>query len=364
MKFTHIVALISLLMILPLGCKKKPEIQQQVIRPVKAIQVSRDGEIDDRRWPGTAAATQEADLAFRVPGTLAKFPVNVGDEIPQGTLLARLDPRDFKVALDNATGQLAKATAALDLAKKEYERVLRIRKTDPGAISQATFDARLGELQSARSQVASLQAGVSAARDALDDTQLTAPFSGTVVKKFVENYEDVQAKQPVVRLIDTSRIEFTLQIPEKFIGLIPAVTEVSVRFDAYPEVVIPSRVKEIGKEALRSTRTYPVTLIMKPPEGIEILPGMSGQAWIAALSPTANIPDSGVKLPITAVFSDNGSTLIWIVDTKHQVVSLREVMPGKVTNEGVYVKGLAPGEWVVTAGAHSLVEGQRITILN
>jgi RND family efflux transporter MFP subunit len=231
--YVKTTAVLIIALFLLTSCSKEEPPKKEVIRPVKAIQVGGLEVLTGRTFPGKAKATQEANLSFRVNGTLNQFPAKVGDEVTKGQLMARLDPRDYEVNLKNARGQLEKTRAVLKLAQGDYDRVVRVRDKDPGAISEAMIDAKLGERDSAKAQVESLEAQVATAKDALSYTHLKAPFKGTVVETFVENYEDVQAKQEIVRIVDTSRIEFVVSVPENLISNASMVKKVFVRFDAF-----------------------------------------------------------------------------------------------------------------------------------
>ena len=360
----QVLIFILLSTILFWGCSKE-EAPKEVIRPVKAMQIGGFERFARRSFPGQAKATQEANLSFRVSGPLVQFPVNVGDEVKKGQLLARIDPRDFEVELKNVRGQLGRARAALELARSDYDRVVRIRTKDPGAISEAIIDAKKGELDSAKAQVDSLTASVATAKDALSYTYLNAPFQGTVVETFVENFEDVRAKQQIVRLVDTSRIEFVVSISENLISHAKNVTKVYVRFDTHPDKQIEATIKEIGKEASKTTRTYPVTLIMDQPEDFKILPGMAGRT----LGAEGDLPDqsvsTGYEIPVTSIFSDGtDASYVWVIDEKTNIVARREVTVGELTENGIMIsKGLQPGEWIATAGVHTLREGQQVRIM-
>ena len=87
------------------GCQEEVP-KKEVIRPVRAIQVSDPEEFAKRWFPGQAKAVQEVDLSFRVAGPLVTFPVKVGDTVSKSDEVARIDPRDFEVELRNARGQL------------------------------------------------------------------------------------------------------------------------------------------------------------------------------------------------------------------------------------------------------------------
>ncbi|MEK6193488.1 MAG: biotin/lipoyl-binding protein, partial [Deltaproteobacteria bacterium] len=149
-----------------LGCKDEIP-QKEMIRPVRAMQISDPAEFTKRWFPGQAKATQEVDLSFRVAGPLVTLPVNVGDTVRKGKELARIDPRDYKVNLRNAQGQLERANASLKRAEADYERVLRIQKQDPGAVSQTLVDSNRQTAASTRAEIRSLQASVDSARDRL-----------------------------------------------------------------------------------------------------------------------------------------------------------------------------------------------------
>jgi RND family efflux transporter MFP subunit len=363
-KHMRLVALIIFPLLFFSGCAKEEPQKEEVIRPVKAIQVGGLEVLTGRTFPGQAKATQEANLSFRVSGTLSQFPVKVGDEVKKGQLMARLDPRDYEVNVKNAGGQLDGARAALKLAQSDYNRVVKVRDKDPGAISAAMIDAKLGERDSAKAQVSSLEAQVATAKDALSYTYLKAPFSGTVVETFVENFEDVQAKQQIVRLVDTKRIEFVVNVPENLISHAPKVKKVFVRFDAFSDLEIEGTIKEIGKEASKTTRTYPVTLLMDQPDGVKILPGMAGQARGDRKS-AAIVGGEGIIVPVSAVVKsdDEKQNSVWIVDEKSGQVTLRNVTTGKLSDTGIMIEeGLKAGEWVAIAGVHSLEEGQKVRI--
>jgi len=73
------------------GCKAETP-KKEMIRPVRAIQISDPAEFTKRWFPGQAKATQEVDLSFRVAGPLVTLPVNVGDTVRKGQELAKIDP--------------------------------------------------------------------------------------------------------------------------------------------------------------------------------------------------------------------------------------------------------------------------------
>jgi RND family efflux transporter MFP subunit len=230
-------------------------------------------------------------------------------------------------------------------------------------------DSRKAELNVAGAQVESARAAVDKASDNVKYTYLKAPFDGVVVEKFVEQFEDVQATQAIIRVLDNSSIEFTVQVPETLMEHINIVRNIGayVVFDTYPGIEVSAKIKEIGKEASKTTRTYPVTLIMDQPDGFKILPGMAGKAKAdkeASAIIAKEVEMVGFDIPITATFSDeNKKTFVWIVDQNTNQVNKREVNLINLTENGAMVTGLEKGETIATAGANLLVEGQQVRIL-
>ena len=288
-----------------------------------------------------------------------------GEDVQAGAIVASLDPRDFEVNLRDAQSQLANAEASRRNAKQEYDRARRIQKADVGAISQSVLDQRKTAVDAGRAQVNSAKALVAAASDQKKYTVLRAPFDGVVVERYVDNFEDVQAKQEIVRIVDTSRIEMEVSVPENLISYLPYVQNHRVTFDAFPDTTIPATVKEVSTEASPATRTYEVTLIMEPPAGVKLLPGMAGKATGDLTLPDEKKVDQMV-IPESAIFPspDQTKTYVWVFDPESKTVSRKEVQKGQLSNQGISVTGgISPGEWVVTAGVHFLAEGQQVRLL-
>jgi len=342
---------VSVVLLAGLVACSDPEPAAKAIRPVVTITVADVARFSESTLPGRAKAAQEATLAFEVGGELVERPVDVGDRVDEGQLLARLDPRDYEARVIATRG-------AYKTAKVQYERAEALLKEDVLAPSvrddrRALLDVADGNLRQARKAFA--------------DTQLVAPFAGTISATYVENFQNVLPKQRVVRLVDASRIEMEVSIPESLIGLVPLAYDVTVEFDNYPGRKIPATVSEIGDEASAATRTYPVTVVMDPVEGMDIKPGMAGRVTGRAdLPPDA--AEVGIEIPLSALFAPpddpEKQSSVWVVDEAGTTVNRREVEVRELTTRGARVGGLQPGERLVTVGVHHLQEGQQVRLLD
>lgn len=361
--------LISLLMVCSAvlfnACSKQTE-QAEVIRPVRAIKVGDISGLSGRSFPGRARAAQEVDLSFRVAGPLIELPNDiVGREYRQGEEIARLDPRDYEVKVRELEAKLDRAESSVKRAEGEHKRELNIFEQDAGATSKTSVDRKRDTRDQAKAEVKSLEASLDAAKDDLRYTRLMAPFDGKVVAKYVENFQDVRAKQHVVRLLDSSQVKIVVDIPENMISQLSYVEDISVVYDAFPERSIPAGIHEVGTEASLTTRTYPVTLIHGQPEDITILAGMAGRASGRNRQEQAAGAQS-ISVPVAAVFTPDTEeqNYVWVIDEQSGQVARRAVTAGALVPTGIEIRqGLESGEWIAIAGVHSLQEGQRVRLL-
>jgi RND family efflux transporter MFP subunit len=365
---THIIPLLSGLLFAALlaACSSELPEQEEPARPLKAYQVVDPGQRATRSFPGRAKAHNEVDLSFRVAGQLIELPNDlIGQKFSQGDTIARLDPRDYEVRVDDVKGRLQRAQASYRRAQSDYQRELNIFQEDPGATSKTTVENKLAARDQARAEVRSLEASLAAATDELRYTYLNAPFDGAITAKYVDNFQDVQAKEKIVRLLDSSKIEMVVNLPENMISVLPDVENITVTFDAFPEQPVAAEVFEVGTEASLTTRTYPVTLIMEQPQGFTILAGMAGRAR-GLMRVSEEGAATRVHVPVAAVFSPptEQQDYVWVIDQESGAVSRRGVVTGQLVEGGIEIlEGLVPGDWVATAGVHSLSEGQRVGIL-
>ncbi len=236
--------------LLIISCGQVPEPTPDVVRPLRVMKLGDLTNLSGRSFPGRAAALQEVDLSFRVDGPLITFPVKVGDEVAAGDVVARIDPRDFEISALTVEGELERANAERVLATREYKRAQDAEAKNPDLISESELDRRLGARDRARANVKALEAALQAANDELAYSHLRAPFPGTVVNTYVENFETVRSEQPIVRVVDTTRIEFTINIPETLISILSTVRNIRVSFDAFPDVEVQPKSRRLAPKLL------------------------------------------------------------------------------------------------------------------
>jgi RND family efflux transporter MFP subunit len=340
---------IFIMMLGLVSCGDEDSTLAQQPRPVKAIQIGSTKSFNSRFFPGKAKASQEVNLSFNEGGSLIELPIKIGDNVKKGDLIAKLDPKEFEFKLKSATAEKVRDQQNFARAKELIKK---------GHISKSDYDLLEAKL-------AVSESNMSLAEKALKDSTITAPFDGQVADRYVENYQTISKQQPIARLLDISQIEMVIQVPENVISLIPRAKNIEVQFDSFPQHVISAQIKEISREASVDTRTYPVTLIMQQPTDIKILPGMAGKVK-GTIDPTDSLHNQ-VNIPLEALLTTGkeNKSFVWVIDPATNRVQKREVTIGELSAAGVTIlKGLQEGEWIVTAGVHSLHEGEAVTLLN
>ncbi len=346
------------------SCEKKETVE--VLRPVKTLVISEVSFSDNQViFPGTLRAFKRADLSFRVDGTVVIRDIYVGYRARKDETLIQLDPREYEIALQKSKGQVESIKAQLNFAERDFERMKKIHERDPGAISVSLVDRKNETVNQLKAEFTIAVSDFDKAADDLSYTSLKAPFDGIVAAIYVENHEQVRAKQMVLRFLDLADREMEINVPEKYINTLLEGRDrltFEVYLDAFPNTVFNASIKEIGTEASSTTQTYPITLTLKNvPVELSLLAGMSGKAFLTrSIEHTANT----FKIPKSAIFSDGNGTYVWIVDPNTQTVH-KKAIKMKDTTQGdrvIVQEGLNAGDRIVIAGTSFLLEGQKVKL--
>ena len=369
----RMVGLYIVLVLFTIACGKKEEpVAKEIIRPVKTMTVVANTDFGNITLPGKVRASQRVELAFKeVAGRLIELPIagREGQEVKEGELLARIDPRDFQTNLRNTEGRLKEAIASLDLANAQYARVKRIQSQDPGAISGAEIDRRRENVNRLQGRIKSIRAEVAAAQDRLSYTSLKAPFAGFIAKRFVDNFQDVKPKQPILALEDISKVEILIDVAENVMAVARREGQKAIDAKAvFPTALdrkFPLQLKEYATKADDATQTYQVVLQMPQPDGINIFPGMTATV---SLSLAQNVElDKLTIIPAIAVLAEpNGKSFVWVIDPKEMKVRKQEVKVGMISGtENIdVIEGLEGGETIAVAGTLQLQEGMKVRLWN
>lgn len=336
------------------GCDKPAPPTSQA-RPVRTVTVERGAEGETVSLTGHIRAKDQVNLAFRLDGRMIERPVNVGDVLKAGQVVARLDPQIWQNGLNTAQANLASVEALLVQARLTFGRQQQLVKD--GWTSRANFDEARQKLETAQGQVDAAQAQVRTAQEQLSYTVLSADAPGAVTAKGAEPGEVVHAGQMIVQLAGQGGRDAVFDVPEQHIRTGPRDPLVQIALTNDPTVRATGRVREVSPQADSATRTWQVKVgIIDPPEGMELGSTVTGRIKLAA--------PPGVEIPASALTEADGRPAVWVVDPQSKTVSLREVDVLRHDPATVVIsQGLETGDLVVTAGVQVLRPGQKVRLL-
>jgi RND family efflux transporter MFP subunit len=342
-----------------LGCGGKEQVEQEpVVRPIKMMTIGGGGGGGTLEYPGEVQAAQNAEISFEVPGKIVELPVDEGQSVRKGALLARLDNADFVAARD-------RERARMQAAKAEYERHQELYETN--AVSLADLEAKRRNFEVTEAQLRTAQ-------KALDDTRLLAPFGGQVARKIVDEFQNVQAKQPILLLQDESSLEVVISVPERdWAQAKPGLTleerteraEPKVEISSIPGRQFNAHIKEFATIADPTTRTYRATFGFDAPSDVTIRAGMTAKV-ILTISGDVEAVAGTIMIPSNAVESDeNGNPYVWKIDPDAMTVSRNSVVLGELSGSQITVQsGLTDGDRIAISGVNALREGMQVSELN
>ncbi|MGL4549643.1 MAG: efflux RND transporter periplasmic adaptor subunit [Gemmataceae bacterium] len=411
----RVVALVTLsAVIVTAGCAAPAAPREPAVRPVKTMVVTAGDDTHVRVFPGKVEASKRVELAFQVSGLVVELPAREGQKVAKGELIARLREDDFRARLKTVQGQLDRANADLRAlragerpeevqrrqaqlraaearmanARTEYDRSTRLlrnraisredveRDATKFRVAQQDFFAarqvfekgtagREEDIEAKEGAVRAIEGQLVEAKLQLDDTSLRAPYDGVIAKRFIEPNQNVKAKQPVVRFQDVDEVEVAVDVPEVVMAAqlrSADIVRLVAEFGAAPGRDFPVHIKEVAQKADPVTQTFVVRVALKSPPDVNLLPGMT--ATVTLTYRRANILDSRIQVPISAVVQEGGEQAAWVIGPD-LTVTRRAVKLGEPTGSRVeVVSGLEPGERIAAAGANFLREGMKVRDLN
>ncbi len=337
------------------GCteEKKEEAAAPVIRPVKVVEIAR-AESRKLTYSGSVQSRTEMNLGFRVAGKVDERTVNIGDRVRKGQVFARLDPTDYRIAVQAAEASLDAAAKAVETARLANERVRSLFKTNTVAQSQVD-QAQLSYDQAVASRVAA-EASLEQARNQLAYTELASDRDGIVSVVGAEAGQVVSAGAPVVTVVADAEKEIKFAVPETEIGNFSLGQTVAAKFWADRALTLEGKVREVSGSADPLSRTFQVRVSL--PANDKVLIGMTATVE-AKLASGAD----SYSVPLTALAEKDGAKIVWTVDAAKSTVHSRPVEIAGFTGDGVGVKsGLKPGDLVVAAGTQFMQENLTVKL--
>jgi len=326
------------------GCKHK-EVKQANVQTIKAEAAVIYGEVKTSSFPGKVKAASEINLSFRISGPITKINVTEGQFVRKGQVVAEMDSRDYTI-------QLSATEAEYTQIKAEADRIIQLHGKQ--SVSDNDYDKAVTGLQQ-------ITAKYDAAKNALADTKLTAPFDGYIQKRYYDRAEVISEGMPVFSMISDELPEVEINIPASEFIKRDRFASYDCLFDVFPGQVFTLELISISEKA-NANQLYTMRFRLNKNSALRMpSPGMSAMITIK-YKPEEN---QNISVPITAIRETENGTMVWVYDKITQTVKERKVMVLQILNDGKVIisQGLSAGEEVVTAGVHSLSEGEKVNLL-
>ena len=303
-------------------------------------------------FAGEVRARHEPALGFRIPGKITRRMVDVGDAVEAGQPLAELDAADVGLQLEAAQARLASAQSDLDLANSELTRYKSLLERQ--LVSRSLYDARVSAQQAAQARVRQAQAEAKVSGNQAGYAVLRSPARGVIAQRMAEAGQVVAAGQTVFVLAEEGEREVLISVPEQSAAEFTPGRALAVELWSQPGKRFPGTLREIAPAADALARTYAARVSFDP-GATNTETGQSARVFALADG------EAALQVPLSALHEQDGKPALWVVDPATSTVHLTPVQVGPLGEQSVPVlSGLAPDQWVVAAGVHLLLEGQRI----
>ncbi len=286
-----------------------------------------------KQFPGKLLPVEQSKLSFEIPGKIKNIYVDVGDNVKEGQVLAKLDDRE-------AIARLNQVKASYDLSKQIFERFQDLRKQ--GHISIQELDKAISDLTIAKSEYEFYEVK-------LEQTSLISPYDGVIQNRFLDSGTVINQGIPILEVIDSNFVEAHISMPVQYLNDMRIGDEYDFEIDGKDFKAQLSRLAPMSPGGSDSRLA-----IFKFNNFIN--PGS-----IAKLSLKINKISRGTWVPLRSLSqSDQGLWALYTIDEKNIVVrDLVEIV--YFEDQYAFVNGtIKDGDLIVLGGAAKIIPGKRI----
>ena len=314
----------------------------------------------DRKFAGFATSPQHGQISFELAGKLAAITIDMGDSVKAGAVLAQLDTELLEIEKQELEARFAENRARRKLNQASLKRQQSLEKE--GYASQQRLDELLAEQDSIDANTDRLQASLDAVNTRIRKSVLTAPYSGTVTARHANIGTVIAAGTPVLTLLNNSKMEARIGIPERFSHLIQAGKKYPLTIK---EKTLSAEVLAMSGDISPVTRTMLVRFALAQPDLIT-------NGSLVELTIQERIPKTGYWIPLSAI--TEGIRGLWTVyaavpadkaetasETALYKIESRAVQILYSKDDKAFIKAELGGiDWLVDGGLHRYVPGQII----
>jgi membrane fusion protein (multidrug efflux system) len=307
--------------------------------PVEVAQASRRAVAASYTGTAPLEPRAEAQVIAKVSGVALQVLVEEGQYVKEGQVLVRLD---------SARSALVAAQSAAQLRKLEANYARSRQMAEQNLISANDNDQLRYDLENAR-------AANKAANLELQYANVTAPISGVIASRSIKAGNFVQINTPIMRIVDVSRLEAVLNVPERELATLKAGLPVQLAVDALPGKAFTGTVDRVAPVVDSGSGTFRVVCAFA--DGTALRPGMFGRIKI-----DYDQRADALVVPRAALLEDEADPAVFVVRNKKS--TRVPVKLGYLDGEWAEVRsGIKQGEQVVIAGKSALRDGTEVQVI-
>lgn len=284
------------------------------------------------------------NASSEVGGRLLDFNLKEGQSVSRGQVIGRID-------METVNKQIAEVETSLDLAQTTYERQAKLWEQNIGSEMQY--------LQS-KNNVERLEKSLETIRFQLSKATIYSPTSGVVDRKIANSGEVIAPGQPIVQLLNLSRIKVVSDVPENYLGKVKRGQYVTVKIPAL-ELEKKGRISLIGRSIDAANRTFKIEIDLANQNKI-LKPNL-----LASVSFIDIDKKEAIAIPTSLVQQEaNGDNYVYLAKEENgQLISKKiKVEVGESSNEEILVtEGLQAGDLLVNEGARIIKEDEKIELI-
>jgi len=381
------------------GCRKEQAVGPQPV-PVKVEIVATQEVRPAWRYSGEIRPDTEVLMAFKQSGYIAALhqvrgadgrvrDIQLGDQVPAGTVLAHLRRNDYEASLNTAVGQeqstqgaleasraqLVQAKADQTKADQDFERAQALyaakamtRPDYDEAVAQhdsavASVQAAMRQIEARQGQLIAAQGQKTSAQIGLGDTNLIAPMPGVIVAKDVERGDLVAAGTRAFILDDIRVVKVAFGVPDHMVARFRIGSRVPVEIEALGRT-LTGRITEIAASANRESRVFNIEVTL-PNTDHSLRVGMIASVRIDQAGPQT-VPVVPLTALITSESGSNNYSVFTIQERDgKQLAQLKSVRIGEAVGKSAVInEGLLPGERIIVNRTNQLNDGSLVRIID
>ena len=294
--------------------------------------------IEDRiNLPGVIEPWEKLSVLAKIHGTVVKVEASEGQTVTKGQIIARIDPDDFRIAVDSAR-------ATFELATANYKRLAAL--FERGIIPKA-------EIEKLEAQVKTSKAALENAELMLSRCTIKAPISGVIRRLDATEGLLLSVSDPVAEILQVDRVKAVVGIPESDVALVRNIKEVNLTIQALDNKEVVGRHHFLAGSPESGARLYRLELAIDNKDNL-IMPGMFFRAKLVK-----RVITDTVAVPLFTVIKREDQQFVFVEEDG--VAIKLPVELGIMEEWRVQItKGLSPGSRVVVEGHRDIDHGHKL----